>query len=111
MLASWGCGPEDVASPTDTDTGDPDVGDTDDVGPDTDTTPPELSLELTGGEGPFVLGESEGSAAFTASCAPQGCEISACTLTLEGGEPWELEGCGESIVLTLAELDQEGSWT
>ncbi|TXD33232.1 hypothetical protein FRC96_16030, partial [Lujinxingia vulgaris] len=40
-----------------------------------------------------------------------GCEISACTLTLEGGEPWELEGCGESIVLTLAELDQEGSWT
>ena len=96
----------DTDTDTDTDT-DPD---TDDVGPDTDL-PADLSLEFTGDPGPFVLGESEGSAEFTASCAPQGCEITACTLTPESGEPWELEGCGESIVLTLAELDQEGSWT
>ena len=110
LLATWGCGPEDVASPTDTDTGDPDVGDTDDVGPDTDTAPPELTLELTGGEGPFVIDEATGTLSFDASCAPEGCELT-CALAFEDEAAQALDDCGESMMLGTDVLDREGSWT
>ncbi|TXD37900.1 hypothetical protein FRC96_08020 [Lujinxingia vulgaris] len=95
---------------TDTDTGDPDVGDTDDVGPDTDTTPPELTLELTGGEESFVIDEATDTLSFDASCAPEGCELT-CALAFEDEAAQALDDCGESMVLGTDVLDREGSWT
>ncbi|WP_230467254.1 RCC1 domain-containing protein [Lujinxingia vulgaris] len=99
-----------------------DVGDVDsdtdadvnpDVEPDTDTDlPPDLSLELTGGEeSPYVIDEATGVVSFDAACAPDGCTLDACTLSFEGGEAVALESCTETIELTTAELNAEGSWT
>ncbi|TXD32340.1 hypothetical protein FRC96_17920 [Lujinxingia vulgaris] len=116
------CG-EDCALESDTDFEDTDLPDTPnpdvgpdanpDVDPDADTDlPPDLTLELTGGEeSPYVIDELDGSVSFEAACAPEDCTLDTCTLSYEGGEAVELTSCGESIELTTAELDAEGSWT
>ena len=109
------CALESDTDVTDTDTPDADVGPdaNPDVDPDADTDlPPELTLELTGGEeSPYVIDAATGTVSFEAACAPDGCTLDSCTLSYEGGESVELESCGESIELTTAELDAEGSWT
>ncbi|WP_230467864.1 RCC1 domain-containing protein [Lujinxingia vulgaris] len=89
-----------------------DAGDTD-TSPDPDTDlPPDLTLELTGGEeSPYVIDEATGVVSFEAACAPDGCTLDVCTLSFEGGEAVELESCTETIELTTAELNAEGSWT
>ena len=100
----------DVGDVDDTDAG-PDANP--DVDPDADTNlPPDLTLELTGGEeSRYVINETEGFLNFEAACAPEGCTLDSCTLSFEGGEAVPLDECGESIELTTAELNAEGSFT
>ncbi|RAL20037.1 hypothetical protein DL240_19210, partial [Lujinxingia litoralis] len=89
----------------------PDTPDAD-VDPDTDTDlPPELTLEISGEEGPFILDPDTGSVTFGVECAPQGCTLDACTLSYEGGEVVTPVECAESIELPTAKLNAEGSWT
>ncbi|RAL23131.1 hypothetical protein DL240_09630 [Lujinxingia litoralis] len=106
-LLAVGCGGDGVATPKDTDIT-PDA----DADPDTDTDlPPELTLEISGEEGPFILDPDTGSVTFGVECAPQGCTLDACTLSFEGGEVVTPVECAESIELTTNELNAEGSWT